>query len=317
MAEDRTAAADAALLELLHLLGARGYRFVSPTPATHARVIARPDRREARTLEDVLGWSLPYRAGVLDGAIERLLDRAGQIAPAGELRRSRVRVSSLHDRLFLHSAFPTDDADAVFFGPDSYRFADLIARELSANPPHPGAHIVDIGTGSGVGGIVAAGGCPGARVTLTDVNPAALRFAAINARAAGITVDLIEGDSLAGIARPVDLAVANPPYIIDESRRLYRDGGGMHGGDVSLAMARMAMERLGPGGTLILYTGSAIIGGGDPLRLALEAAARTHDCTMRYAELDPDMFGEELDSPAYRDVERIAIVAAIMTRLDI
>ena len=31
-------------------------------------------------------------------------------------------------------------------------------------------------------------------------------------------------------------------------------------------------------------------------------------------EIDPDVFGEELESPAYRDVERIALVAALIDR---
>src|SRR3546814_3645905 len=57
---------DEALLSLLRLLKQQDYRFVTPTPATHARVIARPDRKRARSLEDILGWSLPFEPSVLD-----------------------------------------------------------------------------------------------------------------------------------------------------------------------------------------------------------------------------------------------------------
>src|SRR3546814_6418322 len=39
---------DEALLSLLRLLKQQDYRFVTPKPATHARVIARPDRKRAR-----------------------------------------------------------------------------------------------------------------------------------------------------------------------------------------------------------------------------------------------------------------------------
>jgi hypothetical protein len=35
---------------------------------------------------------------------------------------------------------------------------------------------------------------------------------------------------------------------------------------------------------------------------------------LRYRELDPDIFGEELEKQAYADVERIAAVAAIATK---
>ena len=306
--------ADAALRDLLSLLRTQDYRFVTPTPATHARVVARPERREAASIADVLGWSLPYRPGTCDAAVEALLDRAGVVRHEGALRRATIRVSRLHDDLFLHSAYPTDDEHAVFFGPDSYRFADLIRAELRDYAAGADAQMVDIGTGSGVGGIVAAHACPGLRVHMTDVNPAALHFARLNATAAGIAVEVHESATLDPIVGAIDVATANPPYIVDVGGRLYRDGGAMHGGQVSLDMAVMAMRRLAPAGRLILYTGSAIVRGDDALRAALAAASDAHGCTMRYREIDPDVFGEELDGPAYRDVDRIALVAAVVTR---
>lgn len=306
--------ADVELSHLLALLRDRGYRFVTPTPATHARVVARPDRQAAACVEDVLGWSLPYRPGDCDAAIEAILDRAGLTEPAGDRRRATIRVSLLHEHLFLHSAYPTEAADAVFFGPDSYRFADLIRDELRDCPARDGAQMVDIGTGSGVGAIVAATACPGLRIHMTDVNPAALRFARINAAAAGVSAAFHEGDGLAAIPGEIDVATANPPYVIDDGKRLYRDGGAMHGAQVSLDMATMAMDRLAPGGRLILYTGSAIVRGRDPLEAALAAAAAARGCTMRYREIDPDVFGEELENALYRDVDRIALVAAVVTR---
>lgn len=305
---------DAALFTLLSDLDRRDYAFVTPTPATHARVVARTHRREAATVEDMLGWSLPFRPGTIDAAVEAMLAQADAVETIGERRRATIRVSRLHDRLFIHSAYPTDDEHAVFFGPDSYRFADLIQLELGRWPLSANASVVDIGTGSGVGAIVVAGLSPGLRLHMTDINPAALRFARINAAAAGVSVLAHHTDDLACLPCPIDLAVANPPYIIDTERRLYRDGGAMHGGAVPLAMARMAMRRLAPAGRLILYTGSAIVAGQDALHAALAEAAEQHDCTMAYREIDPDVFGEELDNPAYHDVDRIALVAAIVTR---
>ncbi|HEX8301960.1 class I SAM-dependent methyltransferase [Sphingomonas sp.] len=297
---------DAALLALLRMLAARGYRFVTPTPATHARVIARPDRREARSLEDALGWSLPFARDLLDGEVLELLGAAEVLEPAGGGWRSNVRVSSLGERLYLHSAYPTKAEDAVFFGPDSYRFASLIQAELG----EASGHIVDIGTGAGVGAIVAGGLCPQARLTMTDINPKALQLAAINAEAAGLTVRGVLGDDLSGVEGSVDVVLANPPYIIDKSDRAYRNGGGMLGGQVSLDMARMALARLLPGGRFILYTGSAIVSGRDGLREALEGLGGE----LRYREIDPDVFGEELENEAYARVDRIALVAAVITK---
>lgn len=305
---------DAALLDLLGHLQASDYRFVTPTPATHARVVARPDRRVARDLRDLLGWSLPFARDTANPVVVALLEAADMLEAEAGLWRSRLRVSSLRGALYLHSAYPTAQNDAVFFGPDSCRFADLIAQELGLAPARADAHIVDIGTGAGVGAIVAAHARSGARITMTDINPKALRFAALNAAAAGVDAASLLGADLTGVDDPIDIALANPPYIIDDAGRDYRDGGAMHGGAVALDMARMAVARLAPGGRLILYTGSAIIDGADRLAAALGDVAQRAGCSMRYRELDPDIFGEELDAPAYADVERIAVVAAIISR---
>jgi methylase of polypeptide subunit release factors len=298
---------DTALFELLQALSARGYHFVTPTPATHARVVARRERRMARNLADVLGWSLPFDRAAVDADILTLLEAADMVETRDGQLRTRCRVSSLHAHLFLHSAYPTDSEDAVFFGPDSYRFADFVRAHLR---DCDGARIVDIGTGAGVGGIVAADACPNAKITLTDINPEALRLARINALAAGIDVELVETDGLADVDGRIDVAIANPPYIIDPKGRTYRDGGDMRGGRLSLDMAREAADRLAPGGQLFLYTGSAIVDGRDELRDALAAAMAEAGCALDYRELDPDVFGEELERREYAGVDRIAVVGA-------
>jgi precorrin-6B methylase 2 len=259
-------AADAALLQLLIRLRDNRYHFVTPTPATHARVVARPDYMCARTVEDVLGWSLPFDPTIIPRWVYESLKGGGMLEELSYLARSRVRVSALHDRLYLHSAYPTLSEDAVFFGPDSYRFADLIAAELDRCPAEPQSQIVDIGTGSGAGAIVAATTCPDASVMATDINPQALRLARINAIAAGVTMSFVQTSALDGIEGLIDVAMINPPYIIDDSGRAYRDGGAMHGGQLSLDLTHSAMNRLAPGGRVILYTGSAIVNGRDPLR---------------------------------------------------
>ncbi len=305
---------DMALLNLLIMLRAKGYRFVTPTPASHQRVIARPQRQQARTLRDILGWSLPFDATPPDPEILAALAAADMVERHGHAWRARVRVSTVHGDLFLHSAYPTSDEQAVFLGPDSYRFADLIHDELGRARPRKGAHIVDIGTGAGVGAIVAARICPTARVSMTDINRHALRLARVNAVAAGVAAEVHLGGDLGRTGDPIDVALANPPYLVDAAGRAYRDGGGMHGSEVALDMARMAVERLAPGGRLILYSGSAIIDGEDPLRAALTDLAARTGCSIRYRELDPDVFGEELDHAAYADVERIAAVAAVLER---
>ena len=72
-----------------------------------------------------------------------------------------------------------------------------------------------------------------------------------------------------------DLIVANPPYMADPARRAYRDGGGALGADLSLRIVAAALDRLAPGGRLMLYTGVAIVDGVDPFRQAAEAMLGT------------------------------------------
>ena len=60
---------------------------------------------------------------------------------------------------------------------------------------------------------------------------------------------------------------------------------------------------------------AAIVDGVDEMKQALETVASDAGCDLAYREIDPDVFGEELDRPNYRDVERIAVVAALMGAL--
>jgi len=301
------------LVRLLALLKAQDYQFSTITPDSHRRVIARPGMEEARDLRGVFGWNLPFRPELLDAPLLDQLERCHAVETCSDRLRSRLRVSSLEGELFLHSAFPTTDEHSVFFGPDTYRFAVLIACEL----PEPGTvrRLLDIGTGSGAGGIVAAKRLgSGTRAVLVDINPEALRLAAANAEHAGVDAELVETGTIDEIAGPIDLALANPPYVMDVEGRRYRDGGGMNGAEVSLNWTVDAAKRLEPGGRLLLYTGVAMIAGRDVLREALERELPPLGCTLRYRELDPDIFGEELDKPAYREAERIAAIGAVIAK---
>lgn len=301
---------DGALLRLLQALTARGYAFVTPTPETHARVIARPAPAHP-TLRDIFGWSRAFRPEQLEPELLALLVEADALERRGDgLVRSGVRVSSLCGRLLVHSAYPTEAVDSVFFGPDSYRFADFIARELGGGRV---GRLVDIGTGAGAGALAAAQAAAVAETVLTDINPAALRLAQINAAHAGLAVATALQDGLGGLGQ-FDVALANPPYIIDEAGRAYRHGGDLHGGRISVEMSEAALNALRPGGRLLLYTGAAVCAGENAVVDELGKLAAAHGATLRWRELDPDVFGEELSRPAYADVDRIAVIGAVLTK---
>lgn len=310
----REASAEAPLVDLLASLRARDYRFTTITPASHARVNRRTENAWAQDLAGVLGWSRPYRPGVLPAGLHDRLHALDLLEPLVGGWRSRVRVSSLADDLYLHSAWPTAGADAVFFGPDSYRFAGVVRAWLGRRSVPP-ARVVDIGCGAGPGALTVAGRCPEAEVWGVDINRRALDYAAVNAAAAGVgNTRWLVSDLLAELEGRFDLILANPPYLLDPARRRYRHGGGARGEGLSLAIIECALQRLAPGGTLLLYTGVAMTGGCDPFLAVVRARLDREAVAWRYDELDPDVFGEELDSAVYADADRIAAVCLRVRR---
>ncbi|WP_043196530.1 methyltransferase [Pseudomonas putida] len=311
--QDQTRA-DQALLQLGRRLLADGYRFTCVTPATHARVNARADVCPASSLRDVFGWSRPFAASLLSTDELEQLRAASLLEAQGPLWRSRVRWSSLDDLLLVHSAWPTDSRDAVFFGPDSYRFAQVIKDHLR-NRTRRVQHAVDIGCGSGVGALLIARAAPHAQVSAVDINPLALRHTAVNAALAGVAnVSVQPSNLLDDVAGTFDLIVANPPYMLDAGQRAYRHGGGALGAELSLRIVEQACERLSAGGTLLLYTGVAIVKGRDALLDTVRPSLAGPALSWSYRELDPDVFGEQLLEPGYEQVERIAAVALTVTR---
>ena len=121
--------------------------------------------------------------------------QAGAVAEDGPLLRPTIRFSSLDGALFAHSSYPPSAADAVFFGPDTMRFAAAVIAHLEART-RPVRRAVDLGCGWG-GRICIAKRAPGAEVVLVDINQAALRAARVNARLAGTAgVDVRRSDML-------------------------------------------------------------------------------------------------------------------------
>ncbi len=300
-----------ALVGLGRTLRACAYTFTTITPESHRRVLER--QRFAKDLRDVFGWCRVVRD---DDVICReqlaLLEAADAIERTDDGWRSRVRFSTAGELIVAHSAFPTTAADAVFFGPDSYRFLGVLQRALGPLPE--GAVAADIGTGSGIGAVWMAHAGIATHVLGGDVNPAALRLCTVNAVLNDVRVEPVASDMFEHLPL-LDLAICNPPYLVDDAGRAYRDGGGALGLDLALRFIHEGLPRLKPHGTLVLYTGVPIRASGvDPLRMALAPLVTRSDLAVEYEELDPDVFGEELDRYAYRDVERIAVVAVLVSR---
>jgi methylase of polypeptide subunit release factors len=306
-----------ALVRLGQLLRDADYRFVTISPATHRRVLSRSSRRRP-TLADIFGWSRPFAQDDLPAPMLNALRDADVLVASGAALRSAVRFSTLGEQIFAHSAFPTEQADAVFFGPDTYRFARATRHLIDQGRPRTGLRVLDLGAGSGAGGLHAAALLHAAlpHIVLADINAHALRFSRINAALNQVDrVEVVESDLYRGVDGAFDLIISNPPYLVDPLARTYRHGGGAFGAALSIEIAEQGVERLAPGGRLLLYTGSAIVEGHDALHETLRARLATLPVRFSYEEIDPDVFGEELDAPPYDQVDRIAVVAAKIERM--
>lgn len=306
---------DRALVALGGELRDRGYRFTTVTPATHRRVNGRTPKQHC-SLEDVFGWSRLFSRYDLPDSLTRCLADAGSLEFFGDRLRSAVRFSTLGQQIFVHSAFPTEEADAVFFGPDTYRFAKAVKQSLSTHSARESWRIVDVGAGSGAGGLYAASLLTDVSPTiiLTDINQRALRFCRINALLNGVShIETVESDLFANLHGQFDLIISNPPYLTDSLKRLYRHGGGEFGSALSMRIVEQSVERLAPGGRLLLYTGSAIVAGVDEF---YETLRSKFGGRFTYEEIDPDVFGEELEHPPYDVVDRIAVVSVTVEALE-
>lgn len=345
-----------ALGTLMAWLVELGYRHTTITPLSHAQVNARPGNAWAKTiqgldisalkkpvvsnqaarkdmpkdqmefsgpqatlhgLQDIFGWSRPFREQEVPAELFKLMQQARILSEHEAGWRSQLRVSSLNGVLYAHSAFPTTAEDSVFFGPDTYRYVHEITSEL-ATRSQPVNRAADIGSGAGPGGIAMALYHPQAEVWALDINQAALQLTAINAKlASAANLKPVHSNLLSGVTGHFDLITANPPYLVDQDQRAYRHGGGVLGADLSLAIIDAAVPRLAAGGTLLLYTGVAIVDGIDVFKAEafkrLAASSLYPTLTWSYREIDPDVFGEELLNACYADTDRIAAVVLKVT----
>lgn len=102
----------------------------------------------------------------------------------------------------------------------------LVEAALAAIREHPRAHrlvrVADAGTGTGTVALAIARHAPAAEVIATDSSTAALVWAGRNRRRLGLQdrVVLLAGDLLEPLSEPVDVVVANLPYIPSEELAL-------------------------------------------------------------------------------------------------
>eukprot|EP01114_Cavostelium_apophysatum_P021894 TRINITY_DN7761_c0_g1_i1.p1 TRINITY_DN7761_c0_g1~~TRINITY_DN7761_c0_g1_i1.p1 ORF type:complete len:361 (+),score=76.98 TRINITY_DN7761_c0_g1_i1:93-1175(+) len=333
-------------------LKSNNYEFTTISPNSHQRILKRhPNNTGDATEKDplkermrqIFGWNLNFKIDLLPEAVTAPLRREGLLLPEGGNMRSAVRFSTHRHMMFAHTSFPTVESDSIFFGPDTYRYFNFIEQAVERFVPakHKSSMaIIDIGAGSGAGGLFLADLLArrdvAVELVLSDINPKALEFSKANARINNLkltTLSCVKSNVLKDVVCPetFDFIISNPPYMVEDegeskasisdgSSRLYRDGGGALGLDLALRILREGLAKLSENGILALYTGVPIVKGGrdvfaEDFRREV-AAFNSHRAEsskssveiLRYEEMDPDVWGEELETKSYSEVERIAVV---------
>jgi len=97
--------------------------------------------------------------------------------------------------------------------PSTERLVDEALDRIDGVP----MRVADVGTGSGAVAVALAVNRPNVEVWATDTSPDAVELARQNAKLHGVAdrVHVLEGDLLEPLSEPVDLVVANLPYLSD------------------------------------------------------------------------------------------------------
>jgi release factor glutamine methyltransferase len=142
----------------------------------------------------------------------------------------------------------------------------LVEKAIALARGYRFSRIADIGTGGGAIAVALALNLPEAQIEATDISAPALEVARINCRYHGVAerVRLYLGDLLDPLPGPVDLIVANLPYV--RASELSPAGplryepplslnGGPDGLEPIVRLCRRAGAKLCPGGGLVVEIG--------------------------------------------------------------
>jgi release factor glutamine methyltransferase len=132
----------------------------------------------------------------------------------------------------------------------------LLVNALAAAGIRPGAHVLDIGCGTGALSIAAARTRP-ASITAADVSRRAVYSARINTVLYGVSARIERGDALELVAgRTFDLILANPPYVPGVAERPRGRNrawdAGLDGREMLDRLCVNAPLLLAPGGTMLM-----------------------------------------------------------------
>ena len=142
----------------------------------------------------------------------------------------------------------------------------LVEEALKLTQNQPVSNIAEVGTGCGAIAISLALGLPEAEIYATDISAAALKVALLNCQKHGVVdrVHLLQGDMLDPLPQPVDLIIANLPYVEESElapmgpakfEPLLALNGGSDGMERICQLCRQVDSKLRPSGFLLLEIG--------------------------------------------------------------
>jgi len=152
--------------------------------------------------------------------------------------------------------------------PETELLVEKAIESASCYYPKKSLTIADAGTGSGVIAISIALSLPRAKVYATDISTASLHIAEINCRRHKVNdqVKLLQGNLLEPLPEPVDMIVANLPYIKDAELKMLSPevinfepivalAGGEDGLDRIRSLLAQVPDKICPGGYLLMEIG--------------------------------------------------------------
>jgi len=139
----------------------------------------------------------------------------------------------------------------------------LVEHALQLTQTHTVSSIADIGTGCGAIAVSLALNLPQAKIYATDISASALKVALLNCQKNAVVnrICLLQGDLLEPLPEPVDLIIANLPYVRERElgsagfEPLLALNGGRDGLEKIFQLCRQVGDRLRPGGSLLLEIG--------------------------------------------------------------
>jgi release factor glutamine methyltransferase len=168
--------------------------------------------------------------------------------------------------------------------PETELVVELALDFLRSSPKSrdPGPIAIDLGTGNGAIAVALAANAPEVRVVASDTSRDALLLARENARQQAVEgrIDFVQGDLLSLLRGPVDLIVANLPYVptaeyaaLPPEIREHEPETALHAGPAGTELIERLLTQapgvLAPGGLLLAEHGWAQ---GERLRAAGSAS---------------------------------------------